>query len=700
MNDKMKTRRRVGLMLQTTSQTSSLLADRRRDFFKFLLEQIQDLPDQDRLPTNVQDEIKKYTRTQNSEQALLRLSEYPVSVVRTMVSALLQNLDGNLASLLQDLLKEIRLTDETMKYMSYDHQLKLKLKNYLRENPQVSIQQLQKDLEAFFPKGVGNVWEPLFHSFLKEETIRNFLATCDFIKPNGDVSIRYFVSQLIDDHRFDLIQELFETGFQPTSSKDWQDALPVEYYQKFPSTLWQLKEWEQFRPFVELSKRYSLDIGDFIRYSFYKDHERLIRLGHEIREKTPPLISPPTPHYIAFYPEGEAELLQRVRPWVDGLVSVLLKPSKNSDIYLGRPYGKYYFPSETFFKDLVSPDVRCAQERTLFSMKHTNITQETELYVFHLLQDGQILPQTRTVYEKGVQYMTQRPRIRIPKIEDYFLSLPYENLSQVDQKIICDRIRTNLSFLLPTVFDGQLDFDAMSSFLLSSVLSKHQDKSLRVFLTHVFQLFFLLNPLYNLDLLSNVIRDRLNLFFYRLDNLDELPTGFYYPQYHFLGHEKQQTFERWRTRCLDNFITESMYSLFTRNYPVLQVKFPALHSISVPKTILLGVETGDKLSLLHPYKDQYISLPDVAESILWDHEYIVNKEPLPVDTLSALEKFFDLERLWAGRSSQMMENDYKITTPLPDATTITTITTEKETIGLTDTLPDFKKNAYEFLGSL
>jgi hypothetical protein len=284
--------------------------------------------------------------------------------------------------------------------------------------------------------------------------------------------------------------------------------------------------------------------------------------------------------------------------------------------------------------------------------------------------------------------------LRIPRVEDYFLSLPYENLSAVDQDILCERIRSDLSFLLPTIMEERLDFDQMASTLLSAVVSKHQDKPLREFLAHVFHIFFLVHPRYNMDLVSTVFKDRMNLFFYRLENLDELPVEYYYPSYHFLEEEQKQSFSRWQSRCRENFLSESLCALFTRNYPVLRVKLPSSTSLSVPKSILLGVETGDKLSLLHPYQDRFLFLPDVADSILRNQEYLVGNHPLPVDTLG---RFFDLERVRAGLASYLMDNDYELAPTPPQATTTRT---EGGVVEPLLTLPDFKKKAYAFLGSL
>lgn len=719
MMEKMKSRRRVGLRTTTTTP-SSTLADRRRDFFKNILQRIQELPADQPLPEEIQDEIKKYSRTQNSEKAVLRVADYPVHAVRHVFSILLQHLDGELPRLITELLKEIQLDESSMKYMNYEEKLKLKLDKYVKENlsaylpissgtlTNVSLAQLQKDLAGFFDKEdeetVGNLFEPLFHSFLKEEQIKTFLATCAFLNKDGKVSIRPFISKFIDQHRFDLIQELLENGFQPTSPQDWKDALPPEYYEKFPPLLWKLNEWKQFQPFVELSKNYSLDLNEFIKYSYYKDHKRLILLGQEINqeeeEEKRKIPIHPSKHapFFTIYNKNEIELLQRVRPWVEGFSCVLIKPKTNCDLYLGKPYGKYYFPTDSFYKDLANQDFQKSQTNNLFCMKNISIETETTMYVFHLLRNGQVIPQTKSVYEKGVQYMEHHSLFRIPKIEEYFLSMPFENMSSVDQKIIREKNQNDVSFLLSNIFNDRLDFDAMSSRIVSSLFTKLMNEPLQKCLERVFQIYFLFSPRYSFELLSQVPKERMNLFFYQLDNLDELPVEFYYPSFPFIGQEKQETFLRWQKRCCHNFIIENLYYLFTKNYPILHLKVPDSYtfSSSPPKTILLNVETGDKLTLSHPYHDQYIYLPDVVGSILQHQEYLVHNEPLDFNVIMNMEKFFDLERVQAGLGSYMMDNEYEVFPTIPSP--IIKVYEEPESI--LEDLPDFKEKAYQFLESL
>lgn len=713
----MKTRRRVGL--RTGATTATTLTDRRREFLKNIYERIQDLPDDQPLPEDIQEEIKKYSRTQNSEKAILRVVEYPVHIVKYIFSTLLQNVEGDILPLLNDLLKQIKLDEPSTRYMKYDTRLKLKLDKYVNENlsaylpvpegtlTNVSLDQLQKDLAEFFDKEedgtvVGNIFEPLFHAFLKEEQIKTFLATCPFITPDGQVSIRPFISKFIDQHRFDLIQELFESGFQPTTPQDWKDALPAEYYEKFPPLLWKLTKWKQFQPFVGLAKNYSLDLNEFIKYSYYKDHKRLILLGQEIKEeedeekrKIPIHPSKHAP-FFTLYNTKEVELLQRIRPWIEGLVYVLIKPKSNCDMYLGKPYGKYYFPTDLFYRDLANDDVQKKQSGHVFSMKHVSVETDSTMHVYHLLQNGQVLPQTESVFKKSIQYMDQHSRFRIPKIEEYFLSMPLENISSVDQEILREKFKSDLSFILSNTFNDRLDFDAMSSHIISSVFTKVMQEPLQKFLEHVFHIYFLFSPRYNMDLLTPVAKERMNLFFYQLENLDELPVEFYYPQFPFMGQEKQETFLRWQKRCCQHFIIENLYYLFTKNYPILHLKVPDTYTFvsSPPKTILLNIETGDKLTLSHPYLDQYIYLPDVVGSILQHQEYVVHNEPLSSETVSAMEKFFELERVQAGLGSYMMDNEYEIFPTIPAP--IRVIHDEPEP-SILEELPDFKEKAYQFL---
>lgn len=713
MNEKMKSRRPVALRGASRRTTAISLSDRRRDFFQRILERLQQLPEQDRLPQDIQDELKKYSRSQNSEKIIVRLTDYPVFAVKQVLSALLQDIDGNLSMLVSNMLKEIRLNDETMKYMSEENRLKMKLNQYVEANlskylptstgteTDVPMDQLQKDLAKFFPiednEVVGNIFEPLFHSFLPEETIKLFLTTTDPIMP-----LQHQISKFLGAHKFNLIQKLFETGFQPTSPQDWKDALPPEYYERFPTALWKLRSWDQFLPFIELSKRYSLNIHDLIKYSFYKDNERLIRIGHQILEEKRVIPIRPSKHapFLSVFDENETIMLQRTRPWIDGLVCVLLKPKTNADIYLSKPYGKkYFFTTDALYKDLANDQYKCGQEKNsrVFSIDYAGF--HSEFYVYHLLRDGRIVPQTYRDYEKGVQYMTMdRPQVSIPKVVEYFLSLPFDGLSTVDQDFFRDIFIPDISFFLSTLYDDKMDFDAMATDIFSGMLAKTADKSLKTFLEHAFHLYFLFSPRYNLNLLSTVIKERMNLFFYNLENINELPVEFYYPQFHFLEEEKQQTFQRWHDRCRNNFVIEKLYYLFTKNYPVLRVRMPESRiSSSPPKSILLNVEIGESLSLLHPYRDQYIRLPEIAESLLQNQEYLVDGEPLSFDTVSSMEHFYDMERVRAGMGSYLMDNDYEILISSTETQHSVDVVVEEEKEPELEALPHFKEKAYQFL---
>lgn len=713
MNEKMKSRRPVALRSASRRSTTISLSDRRRDFFQRILERIQELPAQDRLPQDIQDELKKYSRSQNSEKIIVRLTDYPVFAVKQVLSALLQDLDGNLSMLVSNILKEIRLNNESMKYMSEESRLKMKLNQYVEKNlskylpsstgteTDVPMNQLEKDLAGFFSieddEVIGNFFEPLFHSFLPEETIKLFLANTDATTP-----LQHQITKFLDAHKFHLIKELFDNGFQPTSPQDWKNALPSEYYERFPAVLWKLREWNQFLPFIELSKKYSLSIHDFIKYSFYKDHERLIRIGHQILEEKRIIPIRPSKHapFISIFDENETIMLQRTRPWIDGLVCVLIKPKTNCEIYLSKPYGKkYFFTTDALYKDLANPQYKCGQEKNsrVFSIDYAGF--HSEFYVYHMLRDGRIIPQTYRDYEKGVQYMTMdRPQVSIPKVEDYFLSLPFEGLSAVDQDFFRDVFIPDISFFLSTLYDDKMDFDAMATDIVSGMLAKTADKSLRLFLEHAFHLYFLFSPRYNLNLLSTVIKERMNLFFYNLENIDELPVEFYYPQFHFLGEEKQQTFQRWHDRCRKNFVIEKLYYLFTKNYPVLRVRMPESRiSSSPPKSILLNVESGESLCLLHPYRDQYIRLPEIAESLLQNQEYLVDGEPLSLGTISSIEHFYDMERVRAGMGSYLMDNDYEILISSTETQPAIEVTVQEEKEAELEALPRFKEKAYQFL---
>lgn len=697
MKEKMKSRRRVALRSVPQEPTISL-SDRRREFLTDLVQRLHDLPDKEFLPQDIQDDIKKYSRSQTSEKAILQLADYPVYAVRQVVQTLLQDLEGNLSLVITNLLRQIHLDDESMKYLSHDDQLKRKLDDYVRKNlsayltdanirTDVSIVQLQKDLAEFFPtedeEVVGNMFEPLFMSFLPEKTIKSFLASV----ASKESSLHTSISKFLHEHKFDLIKDALDSGFQPTTPQDWKRVLPEAYMDKFPHAFWKLKTWEQFQPFLELSQQYSLNLEDFIKYSFYKKKEEFLR-NIPIR---------PSKHapFAIIYNQHEKELLQRTRPWVEDLLCVLIKPKKHCDLYLGKRYGKYYFPTDTFFKDLANPQYICHQGTIVFTMSHPQIDFKSELYVFFLLTNGQIVAQTPSLYEKGVRFMEQG-RFQIPKVKDHFLSLPFQAMSPVDQSILRDKFTADVAFFFTTLFEEPLDFDRMAREIVMSMLEKHRKKPLKQVLGFAFQLYFLFSPRYNLSLLSNVVKERMNLFFYNLNQLDELPVDFYYPQYHFLESEKKSTFDRWRTRCMNGFVMESLCFLFSKNYPVLHVRLPDNSYVSSPpKTILLSVETGEKLFLLHPYDEQYIHLPSVAESVIQQEEYLIGDTPLSSTTLREMGKFYDWERVQAGMGSYLMDNDYEL---VPTRLLPTTIQESLEEIPppIMD-LPDFKVKAYEFL---
>lgn len=680
----LKSRRRVSIKTATTAATTTI-ADRRRDFFSGVLGRIKDLPDDSQLPGDVMDDMKKYSRSQTSEKPIIRLTDYPVGPVRTILSSLLQDLDGNLSSLINDMLTKIKLSDETLRYMGHDEKLKHKLAEYFQTHPLGP--DLGKDLVA-----MDEVFAPLFQTpYIQSDTIYTFLTTNNFIHTNGRVSIHHAISSFLHEHRFDPIRKLLlEEGFEPKSNDDWK-ILPQEYYDQFPRAFWKLRTWDQFIPFVELSKRYSLDMGEFVKYSFYQKEKHI--------ERATTIRPSPHPKFIAFYNHKEAELLQRTRPWVRNLVSVLIIPKKGCERYTGRPYGKYNFPTDIFYKDLANYSYNQEKNSLVLTIHNAELNIHAEMKVYHLLQDGQILPQTYTVFEEGMRYMsTERPLLQFPKITEHFLNLPLADMSENDQNTVCQQIQHDLTFFLSMIMDEKLDFDAMASYMVSSLLDRNKDKPLREFLQHAFQYYFLFSPRYSLDLMSTIINQRMNLFFYRLDRLDELPVSFYYPQHPFLGEEKQQCFDRWHKRCQDNFVQETLYCLFMRNYPALRVKLQDNAFTSTPpKSILLGLEEGNKLSLLHPYRNQYIYLPDVASSILQNQEYLVDGKPVPGAVMDQIGSLFDLERVRAGLGSYMMDNDFELQAPSFIPTTMTTNPTPIQPIA---TLPDFKQKAYAFLASM
>ena len=715
MISKMKTRRPVALRTTSRRATTVSLQDIRRDFFKDILQRIQDLPDDVMIPPGIRDDIQAYSRSRGSESNIIKVVEYPTYAVKKVFSELLQNLDGDISPVINKLLKEIRFNDETLKYMSQDTKRKHKLAEYVRQNlskylpiatenqTDVPLEQLEKDLHDLDED--DDVFHPLFHSFIPEDRIKTFLANVDFTN-----SLYHQISKFIKQHRFYPIQKLFETGFKPTSPQDWKDALPSGYYEKFPNAFWKLKEWDQFAKFMELSNRYSLNLNDFIKFSFYKDNERLIRLGEQIRsshDKTTAVPIRPSSHapFMKIVNENQLAMLQRSRPWINGLVSVLIQPIKDCDIYIGNPYSGYFFPNDIFYKTLANPLYECVQQKNtrIFFISYQGI--RSQCYIYHLLKDGQIVPQSWTDYEKGVEYLSgEHYQLRIPKIEDYFLSLPFYSLSPHDQDFFRNLFIPDISFFLTLVYNDPINTDKIASHIVEGMLEKTKHKPLKECLGHAFSLYFLLNPRYNFNLLTDVFKERMNLFFYNLENIDELPVEFYYPQYHFLEDEKKHSFDMWVERCRNIFITEKLYYLFSKNYPILKIKIPEIVSASStpPKNLILNVETGEKIVLLYPYQKEYIYLPEVAGSIMKNQEYSLHNKPLPNTIIRTMERFFDLGRVQVGLGAIFLDHDYEIMDSGSQHTILSPNQTdsneqEDKTIPTLETLPNFKENAYKFL---
>lgn len=692
----MKSRRRVAPRAAPAAATTTI--DPRRVFLENILTRIQFLGDKDRMPQDVQDEIRAYSRTSISEKPILRVVDFPAHAVRHVFNGLLQHgAGGNLSVLMEPLLRDVFLTDEELRYIDRDTRIRRKLTDYVRNGGMMEkpIATVEEDLAKLIGRDDVNDFAPLFRAHIPEEEVRRFLLDIPL-----DRSVQRAVSRFVQGHRFTPIQKLLEGGFRPASPRDWKEALPADYYDQFPPALWHLTEWEQFRSFAELSRQHSLDLSDFIKYAFYKGNEKLIRLGEDTRAApTTTTTTTATPTLIStFYNASEVELLQRTRPWVEGFVSVLIEPVSGCDLYVGRPYnGSYYFPQDVFFRDLANQDVRQEHRggKTLVLTHARSALPPAEMRVFHLLADGQILPQTRRVYEEGVRWIASgRARLTLPKVKEHMLSLPFEDLSPADQEVVLRKVRGDLTFFLSRVFDDELDLDAISSRLVDAALA--MTDSFRGFLSHVFQLYFMLAPRYNMDVVSGVIRDRLNLFFYRLDSLCALPVEFYYPQFPFLADPEKESFRRWRQRCLDSFILETLASVFARNYPILRVRVPDHHSFTCsPPPKLIPVSAREKLALLHPHLNTFLYLPEVAASILAEEEYLVGGSPLPRETTTDMARFLDLDRVRAGLASLMMDNEYEVPTTLAVGTTTTTTTTTPAAANLE--LSGFRENAYRFL---
>ena len=723
MNEKLKSRRNK-IVAPRRAQPSiqidplAVLQDQRREFYTRLQDSVRDLDPLDDLPETVQQIIRSYATSQSSEDDLRALIGFNVGQVRQILLLLLDAealRSTNLSPIIMTFAREnVNINDEN-KHIEYNKLVKLLLEKYIRKNlsvylededitprTNVSIEKLQEDLKKLMPvdskdEGViDNPFENLFSIPLPEDIVKKFLV--GLTKTEG--SVRSKVFQFVKEHRFEPIKILFENNFKPETPADWKHVLPQQYYEQFPSYFWNLTSWADFKKYDDLSKNLSLDINDLIKYKFYTK-KSVLRVGGDMSElsaSTEKVKVPihPSRHapFMTIPNRTEIELLQRTRPWVDGLVSVLIKPDTQT-IYQGKPYHDgYYFPQNFFYRDLANEDIIKTQDpkSNLFTIRSNGIKHN--MYIYHLMKDGNIIPQTHASFEKGLNYIkNKKEAIIIPNVVLHFLMQHHANLAPADYLFFQRKFRSEISLYLSSLYDEKLDTDKIANDIEKSAYDSSH--TLNEYLKNIFNVFFLINPrYYYLDKITTVFKERLNMFFYNINKIHELPIEFYFPQYHFLEKKDQEEFLSWRNRSMEVFILESIYNLFSTNYPILKTNLKT-HNIKQPNPDW-NVGTGSKLALLVPYKNKYISLPPLAKSILQHEEFNIDGKNVDKKFIASLTKYFNLEKAQYGLGAYFMDNEYELANDFYRFENIK----EDEKVQVVPHLNNFKEKAYAFLNEM
>lgn len=724
---KLKEKRQRVAAAPTAINPMEVIANNRREFYTSLLDKIQTLTGP--LPDHILQDIRAYATPTPSERGLLQLTDCTAEEIRAVLETLLEpaHLSSlQLATTLKKLLDTMRhqvvvghttasLNPEEKARFLIKEYVKKNLSSYMTDRPEdaeptdTPFPRMKKELDVLF--GWNN---PLFTlletKIIPEADIKQFLANSDFETPDGKTNIRYAVHKFIRTHRFDPIRQLFQTGFVPTQDSDWEQALPEEYYKEFPKVLWKMRNKEEFERFAKSAEKFSLALHDMVRFSTYAGLQ-IPMLGGVEEHKTAAVAQPkkkPKPKFIVFPNTAKLDLLQRNRPWVEGMVSVLLQPISPIGEYIGEPLQRtgYFFPNDSFYKDLALVEKAGQHQGAdgVFSItNHQGLTKKMRLA--HWMRDGQVVPQTPSLFEKGWKWMERDRSVVVPNAHNFFLHLDLHALSQSDMDFITRKVRSDMTAFLSAVFHEKLDLDRIVAEIEEGI--RNDSITLSDYLINAFHVMVLIDPRYNLKSILGsyfpTIAERFRLFLYKLPSLHKLPIPFFYPQYPFVDQIDRMRFNTWFQKMGEHFATSHVVSLLHSQYPDLRVT----ETHKMPTHLLppssLEMPTGfppEKAAFFLPYKEEFVWLPNVASSILHQEELLVHDKPLDKEFAHLVAEHFQLDRAEKGIAAMFLDNGYEMeddstVSKTDNASLSTSIQSSSE-----ENLPGFKSKAFEFLQSL
>lgn len=688
-----------------------ILSTTRRNFYQSLLAAIRS--DTGLLTETVQNMIRTYSRTQNSEKGVMQLLDCDVKELKDLILFLLQ--PPNLASLqLQTVIKTyltaLRIQhqdgiDEEDAGLEYNHRIYKRLQRYVKrhlslyipdlppdqEKTDTDADKLRSDLSKINP--TEDVFSVLFDSHIPIEEIKNFLAQNTFQTPAGEYNIKWSITSFMRRHQFDLIKKILNDGGPIT---DWKSVLPEDYYERYPQSLWSFKTWEEFNEILDKSLKYSMDVSEFIHLYLRSKIQPIVRIDADKRpidrpekkaEKTKSQ-RPPPPRILKLHNYREEIFIQRCRPFIRNLVAVLIRPvSGICDAYLGRPYEDYFFPTDSFFKDLV--DCKTEQPRDVL-----HIHPDKKVRVFHLMADCRILPQTSSDYKKLCRYIETDQSTNTPRVKEFLLHTRLSALSSNDLNSIRQRIRADLSVFLSIIYDEKMDTDRIASIMEEAFFcSEH----LNEYLSKAFDIFVQINPRYELSHLFPEIKERFNLFFYRLTEIP--PVHIWFPRLGLLSEKQKDQFLNWLEHNRQTFIQEYIFSIIKVNYDFVKVKLSFESVVSKVPASCRSIEYDPQLHLaiMIQHKNEWFSLPTIANAIL-RHEEITD---LPDSLLQTIETYFDLDRLYKGFTAALFDTGFELEEEkkdeiIPKNDFVLPVQSNHDDRHL----PDFRQHAFDLLNRL
>jgi len=706
---------------------------RRREFFEPLLVRVSALSsiDATTLPGDMVQEILQYARAHTSDYNLTQLVDASVEEARQVLEGLLSlpHLAAPtlpVARLLQDIRDAESADTEDTEDVVADglsvlrRYVRKNLSAYLpdlepgKERVDTAIEKVEEDLEKLFP--LENPFYPLFRdSILFPETIKHFLATTTSVD-------RRAIREFMREHLMDRIHKiLVMEGHVIHNPTHWSDFLSKEYMNQFPAKMWRLITWPQMEALRDQIKTSSIPIEGLVDRMLQRDKPSSTTTAttkktgvaapfHILRIKNPK------------EREMEVEIFHRTRPDIPGFLSLLVKPlDDDANKYVGVEVGEdgFYAPTDAFFRDLANDDKTKKQEARRF------VLDDATLRVVYQMKDGRTVEQTASLFEKGQKYIREHESDRfvtIPKIIPTFLATPLEMLSRNDFDALRADARDRIARHLNT--NSMIIEESIFSHAQPAILNEYvapEPLTVEEYLQRLFRVIVMIDPRYAFRRISPSLPLRLDLGFYRPEEMAFLSPAMVFPDYPGLSSSLQKEYDRWMSTASDAFCTEYVAVFLHKQYPFLRsfaglkrgVSTPpkSLFRFELPRAVLKKEILANKekyqatvrsqmlLVLYQPTVGAEVTpllLNVVASSILNNQEYLVNGEPLNPAFIEELQRSLNLVRVQHGvLSPQQDADDVHVVVPIienPDDD----LPPLKEDVHL----PEFKTRAMHLLDSL